>query len=58
MKKEKSLIELLSDLDRVNRNIDRIKNDPSYIEEKTREVFKNHKALDYQKDIAAILASF
>lgn len=58
MKKEKSLIELLTDLDQVNRNLDRIKNDPSYIEEKTREVFKNHKTPDYQKDITAILASF
>lgn len=58
MKKEKSLIELLTDLDQVNRNLDRIKNDPSYIEEKTREIFKNHKSPDYQKERAAILASF
>ena len=48
---------LLIELDQVNKNLDRIKNDPSYIEEKTKEVFKNRPKKDYSKDIADIMAS-
>ena len=53
----KSLVNLLIELDQVNKNLDRIKNDPSYIEEKTKEVFKNRPKKDYSKDIADIMAS-
>lgn len=53
----KSLINLLIELDQVNKNLDRIKNDPSYIEEKAKEVFKNRPKKDYSKDIADIMAS-
>ena len=53
---KKSLVNLLIEWDQVNKNLDRIKNDPSYIEEKTKEVFKNYKKRDYSKEIDAIMS--
>lgn len=43
MKKEKSLTELIIELEEVNRTLDKIKNDPSYIEEKVKQVFGDKK---------------
>lgn len=57
MTKEKDLFSLLMELSQVNQKLDRIKNDPSYIEEKTKEVFKNHQKRDYTKELNAIIDS-
>lgn len=58
MTKEKDLVSLLMELNQVNRRLDRIKNDPDYIEEKTREVFKNHQKRDYTKELNAIINNY
>lgn len=58
MTKEKDLVSLLMELNQVNRKLDRIKNDPDYIEEKTREVFKNHQKRDYAKELNAIINNY
>ena len=55
---EKDLFSLLAELSQVNRKLDRIKNDPDYIEEKTREVFKNHQKRDYTKELNAIINNY
>lgn len=57
MTNKKDLFSLLVELDQVNGRLDRIKNDPDYIEEKTREVFKNHQKRDYAKELIAIIDS-
>ena len=57
MATEKDLFSLLMELSQVNQKLDRIKNDPDYIEEKTREVFKNHQKRDYTKELNAIIDS-
>lgn len=58
MTKEKDLFSLLAELNQINRKLDRIKNDPDYIEEKTREVFKNHQKRDYTKELNTIIDSY
>lgn len=58
MTKEKDLFSLLMELNQVNGRLDRIKNDPSYIEEKTKEVFKNHQKRDYTKELNAIINNY
>lgn len=58
MTKEKDLFSLLVELDQVNGRLDGIKNDPDYIEEKTREVFKNHQKRDYTKELNAIINNY
>ena len=56
MKQKKSLIELLIDLDRVNRQLEEI-NRPEYIEKRTREIFGDKKHYDPDKLIEQITAS-
>ncbi len=58
MTKEKDLFSLLVELDQVNGRLDRIKKDPDYIEEKAREVFKNHQKRDYTKELNAIINNY
>lgn len=58
MTKEKDLVSLLIELDQVNGRLDKIGNDPSYIEEKTKEVFKNHQKRDYTKELNAIINNY
>lgn len=58
MTNEKDLVSLLVELNQVNRKLDRIKNDPDYIKEKTREVFKNHQKRDYTKELNAIINNY
>lgn len=55
---EKDLVSLLMELSQVNRKLDRIKNDPDYIEEKAKEVFKNHQKRDYIKELNAIINNY
>lgn len=57
MTKENDLFSLLMELNQVNGKLDRIKNDTDYIEEKTKEVFKNHQKRDYTKELNAIIDS-
>ena len=49
----KNMIELLTELQTINERIDKIQNDPEYIESKAREVFKGK---SYKVDPAAITA--
>lgn len=59
--KNKTLPELLIELDRINKEIERIRNDEEYIERKTKEIFGNKKYYDREKaaaDIEKILANF
>lgn len=39
--KQKTLIDLLIDLDQVEKNLERIKNDPEYIKGKAEKIFGN-----------------
>ena len=56
MKKEdKSIIDLIIDLENVNRRLDRIKNDPGYIEKITEKVFRDRPKRDTRKDIEKIM---
>lgn len=58
MTKEKDLFSLLMELNQVNRKLDRIKNDPDYIREKTDEIFKNRPKRDYTKELNAIINNY
>lgn len=57
MKKEnnKSLLELVIELDEINRKIERIKTDDEYIKQKSNEIFKNRKSRDYSKELQEII---
>ena len=58
---KKTLTELLIDLDTVNRRLDKIKNDPSYIQKEVDRVFGNKRYIDHEKvnqDLTRILANF
>lgn len=58
MTNEKDLVSLLMELNQVNRKLDRIKNDPDYIREKTDEIFKNRPKRDYTKELNAIINNY
>lgn len=56
-----SLTELLIELDTINRRLDKIKNDPSYIQNEVNRIFGNKKYIDREKvnqDLNTILANF
>lgn len=54
----KDLKTLLIELDQVNRRLDRIKNDPEYIEQKAKEVFGDKPKRDYSSELNAIMDQF
>lgn len=58
MTKEKDLFSLLMELNQVNGKLDRIKNDPDYIREKTDEIFKDRPKRDYKKELTAIIDNY
>lgn len=56
-----SLTELLIELDTINKKLDRINNDPSYIQNEVNRIFGNKKYIDREKvnqDLNKILANF
>lgn len=54
MKQEKSLVELIIELEECNKRLDRIQNDPTYIDEKVKAIFGDKKYTD-KFDIASLL---
>lgn len=56
-KQQKSITELLIELDQVNRRLDRPHNDPAYLAAKVREIFPEDKTQrkDYTEEIRTIL---
>ena len=64
-KQEKSLKDLLIELDTINRQIERINTDPEYIKQRVKEIFgeeteeeKERKRKQREAEIMAILAEF
>ena len=55
MTKQNDLVSLLIELNQVNRKLDRIKNDPDYIRERTNEIFKDRPKRDYKKELNTII---
>lgn len=58
MTKQNDLVSLLIELNQVNRKLDRIKNDPDYIRERTEEIFKDRPKRDYKKELTAIINNY
>lgn len=57
-KKPQDLTALLIAYDETRRKIERIQNDPEYIEQRAREIFKDREPHDYTAEINAILSAF
>ena len=53
--KKMNLYDLIIELETVNRELDRIKNDPDYIKQETARIFGNKPRRDHKKEIAAII---
>lgn len=54
----KTLTELLIEWDTVNKKLDKIQNDPTYIDNKVKEVFGNKKYTPDKADIKKLLEAF
>ena len=58
MKQEKTITELIIDLQAVNARLEKIKNDPDYIKQEAKKLFGNRPTKDHTAEIRAILDAF
>ena len=58
MKQEKTITELIIDLQAVNARLDKIRNDPAYIDQEVKKIFGNRPTKDHTAEIRAILDAF
>lgn len=58
MKQEKTITELIIDLQAVNARLEKIRNDDDYIKQEAEKIFGNRPKKDHTAEIKAILDAF